>query len=116
MKKLTFRLAILLSVGMASVAIAQYTEAPLKLFLDRQSTVDQVAILKHLGQTCPNITLTTNAEQSDYMLSAWGWSGNYRFMISAKGGEKIFATQTTYLSNAVKDVCHFLNKRPRPHP
>src|SRR6516165_1346036 len=49
------------------------------------------------------------------MLSAWGWSGSYRFMISAKGGEKIFGTQTVYLSNAVKDVCHFLNTRPQPH-
>jgi hypothetical protein len=115
MKNLTFWLAMLFFSGMASVAIAQYTETPLKLLLDQQSTVDPVGILKYLGQKCPNVTLTTNAEQSDYMLSAWGWSGNYRFMISAKGGERIFATQTVYLSNAVKDVCHFLNKRQHPH-
>jgi hypothetical protein len=107
--------AMLLFAGVAPVAIAQHTGRPLKLLLDRQSNVDQVAILKHLGQKCPNITLTTNVEQSDYMLSAWGWSGSYRFMISAKGGEKIFGTQTVYLSNAVKDVCHFLNTRPQPH-
>ena len=107
--------AMLLFAGVAPVAIAQHTGRPLKLLLDRQSNVDQVAILKHLGQKCPNITLTTNEDQSDYMLSAWGWSGNYRFMISAKNGEKIFATETVYLSNAVKDVCNFLNRQPRQH-
>jgi len=32
-------------------------------------------------------------------------------MITTKDGEQIFATQTAYLSNAVKDLCHFLNTR-----
>jgi hypothetical protein len=115
MKRTFFWLAVLLFAGMAPVAMAQYAGKPLKLLMDQQSTVDPVGILKHLGQKCPNVTLTTNEDQSDYMLSAWGWSGNYRFMISAKNGEKIFATETVYLSNAVKDVCNFLNRQPRQH-
>lgn len=86
---------------------------PLKLVLARQSTADPVEIIKHLGQKCPNITITTNPKNSDYMLYAGGWpGGGYRFMVIAKGGDTIYATETTLLSNAVKDVCKFLNSRP----
>ena len=110
MKRSLFGFAMLLLVlGAAPLASAQYTGKPLKLVLDRRSTVDPVGIVKNLVQKCPNITLTTNARESDYMLAAWGWSGNYRFMVIAKGGDTIFATQTSFLSNAVKDVCKFLN-------
>jgi len=109
MKTSVFGFAMLLLLGASPLASAQYTGKPLKLVLDRRSTVDPVGIVKNLVQKCPNITLTTNARESDYMLAAWGWSGNYRFMVIAKGGDTIFATQTSFLSNAVKDVCKFLN-------
>jgi hypothetical protein len=47
------------------------------------------------------------------MLQALGWPGDgYHFMIIAKGGDSLYATKTVLLSNAVKDVCHFLNTRP----
>jgi hypothetical protein len=82
---------------------------PLKIVLSRQSTVDPVEIVKHLSQKCPNVTLTTNPKDSDFMLHAGGWSGNYRFMVIAHGGAMIYATETSLLSNAVKDVCKFLN-------
>lgn len=86
---------------------------PLKLVLARQSTADPVEIMKHLSQKCPNITITTNPKNSNYMLYAGGWPGaGYRFMVIAKGGDTIYATETTLLSNAVKDVCKFLNARP----
>jgi hypothetical protein len=45
------------------------------------------------------------------MLYAGGWSGEYRFMVIAKGGDTVFATKTVLLSNAVKDVCRFLNSK-----
>lgn len=83
----------------------------LKLVLARQSTADPVEIMKHLSQKCPNVTLTTNPKNSDYMLYAGGWSGGYRFMVIAKGGDTIYATETVLLSNAVKDVCKFLESR-----
>jgi hypothetical protein len=111
MKKFIFGFAVLLLAVTAPLASAQYARRPLRLVLDRRSTVDPVGIVKNLGQRCPNITLTTNARESDYMLMAGGWSGSYRFLIVAKGGEQIFATQTVLLSNAVKDVCNFLNTR-----
>ena len=80
--------------------------------LARQSTADPIEIMKHLSQKCPNITLTTNPRNSDYMLYAGGWSGGYRFMVIAKGGDTIYATETVLLSNAVKNVCKFLDARP----
>lgn len=89
------------------------TGRPLKLVLAPRSTADRVEIVKHLSEKCPNVTITTNQKNSDYMLYAGGWSGvGYRFMVIAKGGDAIYATETALLSNAVKDVCKFLNSRP----
>jgi hypothetical protein len=116
--------AMLLLAGMAGVAPAAKAQSaaaapasapgrPLKIVLSRQSTVDPVEIVKHLGQKCPNVTLTTNPKNSDFMLHAGGWSGNYRFLVIAHGGDTIYATETSLLSNAVKDVCKFLNTQPQ---
>ncbi len=89
---------------------AQPSGKQLKIALARQSTADPIENMKHLSQNCPNITLTTNLKSSDYMVYAGGWSGNgYRFMVIAKGGETIYATETVLLSNAVKNVCKFLD-------
>ena len=126
MKKFILGLAMLLLAGVAGVAPAvnAQTQAqsrataqspvpapgkPLKIVLSRQSTVDPVQIMKHLSQKCPNVTLTTNPKRSDFMVHAGGWSGNYRFLVIAKGGDTVYATQTNLLSNAVKDVCRYLN-------
>jgi hypothetical protein len=114
MKKFILGLAMLLLAGLAGVAPAAKAQAPppgkpLKIVLSRQSTVDPVEIMKHLSQKCPNVSLTTNPKRSDFMLHAGGWSGNYRFLVIAKGGDTLYATQTTLLSNAVKDVCRYLN-------
>jgi hypothetical protein len=111
MKKLIFGVAVLMLAGLAPLASAQSSNKPLRLVLDRRSTVDPVGIVKHLSHDCPNITLTTSRQNSDYMLHAGGWSGDYRFLIIAHGGDTIYATETALLSNAVKDVCKFLNTR-----
>lgn len=111
MKKLIFGVAVLMLAGLAPLASAQSTNRPLRLVLGRGSNVDPVEIVKHLSHQCPNVTLTTNRQQSDFLLEARGWSGDYRFLIVAKGGDTIYATETALLSNAVKDVCKFLNTR-----
>jgi hypothetical protein len=113
MKKLIFGIALLMLTAIAPLAASAQssTTRPLRLVLDRRSTVDPVEIVKHLSRSCPHITLTTNRMQSDFMLHAGGWSGDYRFLIIAKGGDTIYATETALLSNAVKDVCKFLNTR-----
>jgi hypothetical protein len=110
-------LAVIFTVG-ATAQPAQDKGGPppsgrqFKLVLARRSTADPVEIMKHLSQSCPNITMTTNSKNSDYMLYAGGWSGNYRFMVIGKGGDTLYATETTLLSSAVRDVCKFVNARP----
>jgi hypothetical protein len=112
MNKFILAFAMLLAMAIAPLAGAQSTSGrQIKLVLGRGSNVDPVLITKHFGEKCPNVTLTTNRQRSDFLLQAWGWSGDYRFLIIAKGGDQIYATQTAILSNAVKDVCHFLNTR-----
>lgn len=113
MKKLALPMAVLLLAGIAA-AQPKPTPKRLKLVMARQSTVDPVEIIKHLSQKCPNVTITTNPRHSDYMLYAGGWSGSYRLMIIKHGGDTIFATETVLLSNAVKNVCKFLNSQPEP--
>lgn len=113
MKNAILAVAMLLMTG-AAVAAPQQGPPPgpqghaLRIVLSRHSTVDPVEIVKHLNQKCPGVTLTTNEKQSDYMLNAWGWSGNYRFMVIGHGGAMLYATDTALLSNAVKDVCKYL--------
>ncbi|HXU20852.1 MAG TPA: hypothetical protein VN788_09750 [Verrucomicrobiae bacterium] len=104
-------LSLLLVAG-AIGAGPKLPEHPLKLVLARQSTVPAVDVMKNFSDRCPNISITTNPHRSDFMLYAGGWSGEYRFMVIAKGGDTVFATKTVLLSNAVKDVCRFLNSRP----
>jgi hypothetical protein len=114
MKTFILGLAVLLLAGLSGVAPAAKAEPPapgkqLKIVLSRQSTVDPVEIMKHLSQKCPNVTLTTNPQRSDFMLHAGGWSGDYRFLVIAHGGDTVYATETALLSNAVKNVCRYLN-------
>jgi hypothetical protein len=115
MKKFIVGLVVLILAGLAGVAPAakaQSGPAPgksLKLVLSRQSNVDPVEIMKHLSEKCPNVTLTTNPQHSDFMINAQGWSGDYRFMVIRHGGDTIYATETALLSNAVKNVCRYLN-------
>jgi len=105
-------LAVTLLVMVGTVAAGPRTpDHPLKLVLARQSTVPAVDIMKNFSDKCPNVSITTNPHRSDFMLYAGGWSGEYRFMIIAKGGDTVFATKTVLLSNAVKDVCRFLNSK-----
>ena len=114
MKRITLLItvfAILVSAGVAGAA-PPGPPKPLKLVLARQSTVGPVDIMKNLSDKCPGVTLTTNPQRSDFMLYAGGWSGQYSFMVIAKGGDTIYATKTVMLSNAVKDVCNFLNSQP----
>ncbi len=107
--------SLLLAALPPAQLFAQHAPQPagkqMKVVLARQSTADPDEIMKHLSQNCSNITITTNPKTSDYMLYAGGWSGGYRFMVIAKGGDTIYATETVLLSSAVKNVCKFLDAR-----
>jgi hypothetical protein len=107
----TWAVSLLLFAN-AILAAPPVPQRPLKVVLARQSTVPEVDVMKNFSDKCPNVTITTNPHSSDFMLYAGGWSGEYRFMIIAKGGDTLYATKTVLLSNAVKDVCKFLNSHP----
>lgn len=86
-------------------------ERTIKLVLSPRSTADGFEVTKNFGQSCRNVLITSNEHESDYMLVAGGWSGDYRFMVIQKGGGVLYVTETVLLSNSVKDVCKFLNTR-----
>ncbi len=81
----------------------------IKVVLSPRSTADRFEVTKHFGQSCRNVLITSNEHDSDYMVVAGGWSGDYRFMVIQKGGGVLYVTETMLLSNSVKDVCKFLN-------
>jgi predicted RNA-binding protein YlqC (UPF0109 family) len=113
MKKIIISFAILVFAVATASAGPETGGKPLKLVIARYSNVPSVDIMKNLSDKCPNVTITTNPQHSDFMLRAnWTPDDRYRFEVIAKGGDAIYATKTVLLSNAVKDVCHFLNTRP----
>ena len=99
--------AVLLMLGSAGAAFAQ--AKPIKLYIAPNSIVPRPEIMKHLVDRCPNVSITLEPRKSDFMLEAWGWSGNYRFTVFQRGGTAVYGTSTVMLSNAVKDVCKFVN-------
>lgn len=101
---------LMATLGGASAAMAQ--PRPVKLYIAPNSIVPRPEIMKHLVEKCPNVSITLDFKKSDYMLEAWGWSGNYRFTVYQRGGVAVYGTSTVMLSNAVKDVCKFVNTRP----
>lgn len=82
---------------------------PVKIVLSPASRVPAADIVKNLQEKCPNVSITLNSKESDYMLDARGWPEHYRFTLFHKGGQAVFATSTVMLSNAVKDVCKYVN-------
>jgi len=105
MKKI---LSGLFALWLMSTGVAQGQTKTVQLYIAPNSTVAVPDIMKNLVSKCPNTTITLDPLKSDFMLQAWGWSGNYKFTVFQRGGTAIYGTTTVALSNAVKDVCHFL--------
>src|ERR1700691_2340423 len=105
MKKI---LSGLFALWLMSTGVAQGQTKTVQLYIAPNSTVALPDIMKNLGSKCPNTTITIDPLRSDFMLQAWGWSGNYKFTVFQHGGTAVYGTATVTLSNAVKDVCHFL--------
>lgn len=103
-------LSLLLAAGVGYAK--QRLGPPVKIVLSPASRVPSADIMKNLQDRCPNVTLTLNSHESDYMLDARGWPQHYRFTLYRKGGAAVFATSTIMLSNAVKDVCKYVNNTP----
>lgn len=99
-------------LGFAGTAqAAPHPERPVKIVLSPASNVPTADVMKNLVNKCPNVSITLNPKESDYMLDARGWTGYYRFALYQKGGGAIFSTRTQWLSNSVKDVCKFINSQ-----
>lgn len=99
-------------LGFAGTAqAAPRPERPVKIVLSPASNVPTADVMKNLVNKCPNVSITLNPKESDYMLDARGWTGYYRFALYQKGGGAIFSTRTQWLSNSVKDVCKFINSQ-----
>jgi hypothetical protein len=96
------------TLWLMGAGVAQGQTKTVQLYIAPDSTVALPDIMKNLVSKCPNTTITIDPQQSDFMLQAWGWSGNYKFTVFQRGGTAVYGTTTVTLSNAVKDVCHFL--------
>jgi hypothetical protein len=107
-KKILLVYTMLLLAGAAGIGAEP---KPVKLVLSPASTVPRADIMKHLVDKCPNVSFVLDSRKSDFMLEAWGWSGNYKFTVFQKGGQAVYGTSTVLLSNAVKDVCKFVNSQ-----
>lgn len=101
-------------VMLAGAVAIQAQPRQLRFFLSPASTIPSADVVKNLGDKCPNASLTLDSKKSDYMLEAGGWSGHYRFTVFKRGGDAVFSTSTVMLSNAVKDVCHYVNSQKEP--
>jgi hypothetical protein len=97
-----------LTLSLMGARVAQGQTKAVGLYIAPNSTVAVPDIMKNLVSKCPNTTITIDPIKSDFMLQAWGSSGNYKFTVFERGGTAIYGTTTVTLSNAVKDVCHFL--------
>ncbi len=96
------------ALSLAGAQLAQGQAKAVRLYIAPYSTVAIPDIMKNLVSKCPNTTITIDPLQSDFMLQAGGWSGKYKFTVFQRGGTAIYGTTTVMLSNAVKDVCQFL--------
>jgi hypothetical protein len=105
MKKIV--LAVL-GVWLMGAGVAQGQTKTVRLYIAPYSTVAVPDIMKNLVSKCPNTTITIDPVNSDFMLQAGGQSGKYKFTVFERGGTAVYGTTTVMLSNAVKDVCHFL--------
>ena len=109
MKKLLLSAFALCVMG---AGVTQGQTKAVRLYIAPNSTVTVPDIMKNMASKCPNTTITIDSQNSDFMLHAWGWSGNYRFTLFQRGGTAVYGTTTAMLSNAVKDVCQYLKS---PH-
>lgn len=98
-------IAVLGFLVLTSTLVAQSDHV--RIVLSPASTIPKADLVKDF-QRCPNVSIILDSHQSDFMLEAGGWSGDYKFTVFRKGGEAVYSTTTKMRSNAVKDVCRFM--------
>jgi len=79
-------------------------------------------IIKTFGEKCPDVTVTMNSDNADYiiLLDREGGKALYlkdsKFAVFKKDGDSIKAGSTRTIGGAVKDACAALMKDWRPDP
>lgn len=106
MKKLMIGASLL--VLASAIGLHADPKPPLKIFLSPASNIPKPDIMKNLTDRCPNVSITSDPKRSDFMIEA-RWIGRYEFTVFRHGGDAVYGTQTSFLHNAVKDVCHYIN-------
>lgn len=111
MKNLLLGAVLAALVGAAAIQAApKPASESLKIFLSPASNIPKADVMKNLSEQCPNVTITLEPKKSDYMVEArWIPYGRYSFTVFKHGGDAVYGTQTNFLHNAVKDVCHYMN-------
>ncbi|MFZ0737894.1 MAG: hypothetical protein WA002_07090 [Candidatus Acidiferrales bacterium] len=110
MKKILLGAGMVFTLSFAAAGPAKaQSKPPILLLVAPGSTVPNADLLKNLDNKCSNVGITLDPKKSDFMLQAFGWSGNYRFTVFRHGGQAVFSTKTVMLSNAVKDVCRYIS-------
>lgn len=99
---------------LAGAGISKADPKPVRLLMSPASTISSADLMKHIVEKCPNVSITLDSKKSDFMLEAGGWSGNYKFTVYQHGGLAVYSTTTRMLSNAVKDVCKYVNLPKQP--
>jgi hypothetical protein len=99
------------ALGLAGAGVAHGQTQAVRLYIAPNSTVAPPDIMRNLVSKCQDTTITVDPLQSDFMLEARGASGNYKFTLFQQGGIAIYGATTVTLSNAVKDVCNFLQSQ-----
>src|ERR1700691_6713825 len=94
MKKILFGV---FALWLMSPGLSQAQTKMVQLYIAPNSTVAPPDIMKNLVPQCPNTTITIDPKKSDFMLQAWGWSGNYKFPLFQRGGTAVYATTTVRL-------------------
>ncbi len=109
LKKVLLSGSVIFLLLTPGVGTAKDQAKPTKVVMSPASSVPMADVVRNFGSRCPNVTVTLDSKQSDYMLDAARWPNGYKFTLFKKGGEAVFSTSTVLLSNAVKDVCNFVN-------
>ncbi len=107
----------LVTVLMSGSTFAQKT--PVKIALTPSSNVSNADIVKNMTKHCPSVTVTIDALRADLTLEAVveaifaGGVENrkFKFTLFDKEETAVFNTSTRYVSNAVKDVCKYIESR-----
>jgi len=98
--------------------------SPTRIALTPSSNVPSAQIVKHLRSSCPDVVLTTDLAKADYTLEASESKNaagtrafDFQFTLFNKDGDAVYTTSPRRITNAVKDVCTFIEaEKKKSHP